>query len=265
MPFAKVNGQNIYFEDSGGDGPALIFSHGLLMDSSMFAPQVAALRSRHRCIAWDERGHGQTATATGVCAPFSYYDSADDLAALLAHLGIAQAVLIGMSQGGYLSLRCALTHPDIVRALVLINTQALAEDPAKMTGYHDMVQDWAANGLSEQTAAMIEFVLLGEQWPGAAAWREKWKKTVPADLLQSFQTLGARDDISGQIGRIAVPALVIHSDGDRSIELPSAQAMADALANAQFVMVPGAGHASNLTHPHAVNPAIESFLATLHS
>jgi pimeloyl-ACP methyl ester carboxylesterase len=265
MPFAQVNGQHIHFEDSGGDGPALVFSHGLLMDGSMFEPQVAALKSRYRCIVWDERGHGQTATATGVCAPFSYYDSADDLAALLAHLGIQQAVLIGMSQGGYLSLRCALTHPEIVRALILINTQALPEDPAKITGYQDMLQDWTDNGLSEQRASTIEFVLLGVQWPGAAVWREKWKNTAPADLLQSFQALSARDDISEQIGRIAVPALVIHSDGDRAIELPRAKAMADALTHAQMVMVPGAGHASNLTHPHAVNPAIDSFLATLNS
>lgn len=261
MPFAQVNGQNIYFEDSGGAGPALVFSHGLLMDSSMFAPQVAALKSRYRCIAWDERGHGQT--GTGVCAPFSYYDSADDLAALLAHLGIKEAVLVGMSQGGYLSLRCALSHPEIVRALILIDTQALPEDPAKMPGYQAMLQDWAVNGLSEQTAATIEYIILGEQWPGAAVWREKWKRTAPADLLQSFQTLGTRDDISTQIGRIAVPALVIHGESDRAIELPRAKTMADALPNAQIVVVPGAGHASNLTHPNAVNPAIESFLATL--
>jgi pimeloyl-ACP methyl ester carboxylesterase len=263
MPSVKVKGQNIYFEDSGGDGPALIFSHGLLMDSSMFEPQVAALKSRYRCIAWDERGHGLT--ATGVCAPFSYYDSADDLAALLAHLGIKQAVLIGMSQGGYLSLRCALTHPEIVRALVLINTQALPEDPVKMSGYQAMVQDWAANGLSEQAAAIVEYAILGEQWPGAAVWRAKWKSAAPADLLRSFQALSERDDISEQIKRIDVPALVIHSDGDRSIALASAKAMADALPDAEFVVVPGAGHASNLTHPQAVNPAIDAFLTTLAS
>lgn len=261
MPFVQVNGQAIYFEDSGGAGPVLVFSHGLLMDSSMFAPQVAVLKARYRCIVWDERGHGQS--ATGVCAPFSYYDSADDLAALLAQLGIKQAVLVGMSQGGYLSLRCALTHPEIVLALILIDTQALPEDPAKMPLYQAMLQDWVANGLSEQSAATIEHIILGQQWPGAAAWREKWKKVAPADLLQSFQTLGTRDDISGRIGRIAVPALVIHGDNDRAIELPRAKAMADALPNAQIVVVPGAGHASNLTHAHIVNPAIESFLATL--
>ena len=261
MPFAQVNGQSIYFEDSGGAGPALIFSHGLLMDSSMFAPQVAALKSRYRCIVWDERGHGQS--AIGVCAPFSYYDSADDLAALLAQLGIKQAVLVGMSQGGYLSLRCALTHPEIVLALILIDTQALPEDPAKMPLYQAMLQDWVANGLSEKSAATTEHIILGQQWPGATAWREKWKEIGPADLLQSFQTLGTRDDISGRIGRIAVPALVLHGDNDRAIEFPRAKAMADALPNAQIVVVPGAGHASNLTHAHIVNPAIESFLATL--
>lgn len=261
MPFAQVNGQKLYFEDSGGAGPAIIFSHGLLMDSSMFAPQVAALKSRYRCIAWDERGHGQT--ASGVCAPFSYYDSADDLAALLGHLGIKQAVLVGMSQGGYLSLRCALTHPEVVRALILIDTQAMTEDAAKMPGYQAMLQGWAANGLSDQTAAIIESIILGEQWPGAAVWRAKWKKIAVADLLQSFQTLGARDDISDQIGRIAVPTLVLHGDSDHAIELARAKAMADGIANARLVLVPGAGHASNLTHAQFVNPAIESFLASL--
>ena len=163
MPFAQVNGQNLYFEDSGGNGPAIVFSHGLLMDSSMFAPQVAALKSRYRCITWDERGHGQTAGAE--CAPFSYYDSANDLAALLAHLGVKQAVLAGMSQGGYLSLRCALTHPDIVRALVLIDTQAMPEDPALMPGHQALVEDWVTNGLSDQTAAIIEHIILVTNGP----------------------------------------------------------------------------------------------------
>src|SRR5262249_35932152 len=105
MPIAEVNGQKLFYEDTGGDAPAVIFSHGLFMDHAMFDPQVAALKGRWRCIAWDERGHGGTAGTT--LAPFSYYDSADDLAALLAHIGVKRAVLAGMSQGGFLSLRCA--------------------------------------------------------------------------------------------------------------------------------------------------------------
>ena len=261
MPHAQVNGQNLYFEDTGGDGPVLVFSHGLLMDASMFAPQVDALKARYRCISWDERGHGRTAGTD--CAPFSYYDSANDLAALLAHLGIRQAVLVGMSQGGYLSLRCALTHPGVVRALVLIDTQALPEDPARMPGYKALLEDWAQNGLSEQTAALLEHIILGDGWSGAAAWRAKWKEVVPANLLQCFQTLGARDDISTDIARITVPALVVHGESDNAIDLPRAQAMAATLPDARLVVVPGAGHAANLTHPQAVTPAIEAFLGSL--
>ena len=95
MPFAPVNGQNIYYEDTGGRGPVIVFSHGLLMDRSMFDPQIEALQGQFRCISWDERGHGQTADPEH-CAPFSYYDSADDLAALLKFLGVDKAVLVGM-------------------------------------------------------------------------------------------------------------------------------------------------------------------------
>ena len=261
MPYAQVNGQKLYFEDTGGPGPALIFSHGLLMDSSMFAPQVEALRSRFRCISWDERGHGRTATET--CEPFSYYDSANDLAALLTHLGIEQAVLIGMSQGGYLSLRCALTHPGRVRALVLIDTQAMVEDPELMPHHQALLQTWCTSGLSDEIATIVEHTILGESWPGAAAWRDKWKALQPANLVQAFTTLATRDDISEQIARIQVPALVIHGDKDAAIALPRAQAMAKALPHSETVLVAGAGHAANLTHPKPVNAAIEKFLASL--
>ncbi|MDP9899219.1 alpha/beta fold hydrolase [Variovorax ginsengisoli] len=261
MPIAHLNGQDLYFEDSGGDGPAVIFSHGLLMDSSMFEPQVAALKSRYRCIVWDERGHGRTATDT--CTPFTYYDSANDLAALLAHLGVQRAVLAGMSQGGYLSLRCALTHPALVRALILIDTQAMLEDPAQMPHHQALVEDWVTNGLSDANAQVIEHIILGDGWPGAAPWHTKWKQTLPVNLLQCFTTLAARDDISDRVPEIAVPALVVHGESDQAIDLSRAMAMANALPNAHVVTVPGAGHAANLTHPTAVNPAIEKFLASL--
>ena len=78
MPYAEVNGQRLSYEDTGGIGPVIIFSHGFLLDGTMFAPQVAALRDRYRCVVWDARGHGKTAGAT--LEPFSYYDSANELA-----------------------------------------------------------------------------------------------------------------------------------------------------------------------------------------
>jgi pimeloyl-ACP methyl ester carboxylesterase len=260
MPNAIINGQSIYFEDTGGTGQPLIFSHGLLMDHSMFASQVQALSSRYRCISWDERGHGLTQDAT---EPFSYYDSANDLAALLDHLGIKQAVLVGMSQGGYLSLRAALLHPQIVRALVLIDTQAQPEDPAKLPGYMQMVTDWVQHGLSDETATIIEHIILGAGFIGAAEWKARWKNFRPNNLQQIFTTLGSRDDISNRLGEIQAPSLVIHGELDAAIEVARAQDMTRRLVHAELVVIPGAGHAANLTHAAAVNPHIERFLASL--
>ena len=62
MPYANVNGQRLYYEDTGESGSAIVFSHELLLDGTMFAPHVTAFRARYRCIVWDQRGHGKTAT-----------------------------------------------------------------------------------------------------------------------------------------------------------------------------------------------------------
>ena len=91
MPIAKINGQSIAYDDTGGDGPALIFSHGFLMDRTMFEAQLDSFRGNYRCVVWDERGFGDTPVA----GPFSYWDSADDAVALMDHLGIDRAVLLG--------------------------------------------------------------------------------------------------------------------------------------------------------------------------
>ena len=261
MPFASVNGQRLFYEDSGGTGPAVIFSHGLFMDHEMFAPQVEALSDRYRCITWDERGHGQTAGDT--LEPFSYYDSADDLAALLAHLGIERAVLAGMSQGGFLSMRCALTHADKVRALILIDTQAGVEDPTKMAGYEQLLHDWTTNGLSEEVANIIEGIILGENWPGATYWKAKWRAMSAGNVAGCFATLSARDDITPRISAIKVPTLVVHGAADAAIPLALAEVLVERIAGAQLAVIPGAGHAANLTHPAATNAALAEFLNRL--
>src|SRR2546421_8047375 len=142
MPFADVDDQRIFYQDSGGSGPVVVFSHGFLMDHEMFAPQVAALSHEFRCITWDERGFGQT-EAHG---PFTYWDSGRDCVALLDHLGLDGAVLVGMSQGGFLSMRAALSHPDRVKGLALIDTQAGVEAEAARPAYDAMDQQWGTQG-----------------------------------------------------------------------------------------------------------------------
>ena len=259
MPYAKVNGQNLHYTDSGGDKPALIFSHGLLMDCSMFEAQIAAFKTDYRCIAWDERGHGGTGDATSA---FTYYDSADDAVALLASLGIKQAVFIGMSQGGFLSLRVALKHPDAVRGVVLLGSQAGTEDPAALPANTALVEAWATHGMTEEIAAMLEHIIGGERFVGAP-WRVKWAKVTPANLQQIFATLVTRDDLTDQLYKITAPTLIVHGDADAAISLDRAQIVAAKVPHNKLIVIAGGGHAANMTHAPEVNQAIKDFLVAL--
>jgi pimeloyl-ACP methyl ester carboxylesterase len=259
MSWHAINGQRIYFEDSGGEGPAVVLSHGFLMDHEMFAAQLDALRPEYRVITWDERCHGQTATSPDA---FTYWDSAEDLAGLLDHIGVERAVVGGMSQGGFLSLRFALRHPDRVQALVLIDSQAGVEDPDKAQTYEVMLDVWEAEGLHEQMGETVAAILFGSDWPGRGPWIEKWGRWPRHLLRQMFHTLVGREDIHDRLGEIAAPALVVHGTADTAIDMELAERMCSGLADCRgLVRVEGAGHSSNLTHPEPVNVALRQFLS----
>jgi len=256
MPYADVNGQHLYYEDSGGNGPPVVFSHGFLMDHEMFAPQVAALAGTFRCITWDERGFG----GTPATAPFTYYDSAADCLALLQYLGIQRAVLAGMSQGGFLSLRAALLAPDRVKALVLIDTQAGVEDPAALPLYEAMHDEWVANGPANVQDAIAELILGGGYDP--AVWIAKWDAAPRENMSLPFRCLVDRDDITERLGEILCPAIIFHGDVDQSIPMADAEILRDRLKGCErLVVVAGAAHASNLSHPDQVNGPLREFLA----
>jgi pimeloyl-ACP methyl ester carboxylesterase len=259
LPKHDINGQQIYFEDSGGEGMPVVFSHGLLMDHEMFAPQVKALRSQYRVITWDERCHGLTETTT---EPFSYWDSADDLAGLLTHLGIERAVMGGMSQGGLLSLRFALRYPERVRALVFFDSQAGAEDPDKAHTYGLMLEVWESEGLHEPMAETIAAIIFGSDWPGRGPWIAKWRERRPEHLRQMFNPLVDREDLHDRLGEIKAPALVIHGTADAAIEMELAERLCSGLPNCRgLVKVEGAGHSANLSDPEPVNRALLAFLS----
>lgn len=255
--FALLNGQRLHWTDSGGSGPVVLLSHGFLMDHTMFDPQVAALAPEFRVITWDERGFGATEFDG---KPFDYWDSARDAFALLDHLGVDRAVVGGMSQGGFLSLRMALLAPERIRGLVLIDTQAGAEDPTQAETYRDMLEAWATVGPGEGLAGVVAQLIIGDP-ELEAVWIARWQQADPALIVEPGRCLLEREDISGRLAEITCPALVIHGDEDSAIEMPAAQALAAGLVGAgEVFVVEGAAHAANLTHPERVNFALLHFL-----
>ncbi|HET9451382.1 MAG TPA: alpha/beta hydrolase, partial [Aggregicoccus sp.] len=103
MPLLSVNGTQLYYEDSGGEGEPVVFSHGLLWSSQLFAPQVQALRARYRCIAYDHRGQGRSAKPPGRSVDIeTVYE---DAVALIETLGVASCHFVGLSMGGFVGMR----------------------------------------------------------------------------------------------------------------------------------------------------------------
>lgn len=199
MPYLEREGARIFYEDTGGDGPAVLFSHGILMDHTMFDPQVRALAGRYRCIRWDERGHGETESS----GSFSYWDLADDAVGLLDDLGVQRAIFVGMSQGGFISLRAALKHAERVAGLFLIDTQAGPENPEVLPYYESLATEWATKGPSIDLARPVADIILGPADPDP--WIEKWMRKPPHYVIEPFNCLAGREDITDRLPEIGAP------------------------------------------------------------
>ena len=228
MSFADVNGQHIYFEDSGGDGAAVLFSHGFLMDHEMFVHQVAALSAEFRCISWDERGFGQTEADDD----FTYWDSADDSAravdasryrASVPRRHVARRVPLHARRAA-----CA----ERVLGLGLIDTQSGPEPEEARPVYDAMTDEWLANGASDELAGAVASIILS---PGndLAPWIAKWQARPREFIRAPYRALIEREDISDRLPEISAPAIVFHGEADAAIPMERAEQLLAELPNCE--------------------------------
>ena len=257
MPFFEREGICFAYDEFGpSEAPVIVFSHGFLMDGDMFQPNIAELMNEFRCVVWDQRGFGATGpTAKG----FSYWDSAKDLIALLDHLEIASASLVGMSQGGFLSMRAALLEPDRFRTLVLISTRSDLDSEQVVQSFEDLKAEWARNG-AKNVAVNLSAFLFGPEYT-ASVWIRKWMKLRAEHFEHPVNALIFRDDVTHRLTEITHAAIVFHGSDDIAINPDCGKMLAAALPNCKgFVLVDKAGHTPNLTHAGVVTPVLRDFL-----
>jgi pimeloyl-ACP methyl ester carboxylesterase len=246
--------------DEAGYGPAIVFSHGTMMDRSMFGPQLATLSRSFRVIAFDHRA--RTAHWRG---PYSLDDLARDCLALLDELGIERCILGGMSMGGFMALRLALRHPERLNAMILIDSMASAP-LSPNEGFFHALKD--SGPLSEAVAQRNADILFGVTTKSRRpelieAWKTRWRDFTGASVYWETASWLRREDLSSRLSEISVPTLVIHGEEDTIIPIAAGQEMADGVQNGHFVSVANAGHTSNLEDPDAVNTAISDFVESL--
>ena len=259
MPEFEHDGWRLAYEDRG-EGPAVLLVHGVLMDRTMFDPQVEALADRWRFVTPDLRGHGESEHRR---AGYTQWDLMEDHVALLDHLGIDRAVWGGVSQGGFQSLRAALRHPDRVAGLVLIDSQAGPEDPNRAPMYEASAAVAAESGWNEDILGIAAQMIIGANAPDELKrhWIERWSTQDTSDAVEVIEVVTRRDDVTDRLDEIEAPAVVIHGEDDIAIEMDLARTLADGLPGlVELVTVPAAGHSSTVENPQPVTSAIERFL-----
>lgn len=257
MQYSKGNLVIDYTDD--GRGLPVVLLHAFATDRTLWEPQVRALGDRFRIIAPDLRGFGGSSATDGSAVSMDRY--ADDVVALLDHLGIRSAVVGGISLGGYVALSYALRYPHRLAGLILANTRAGVDNPEWASFREALVRDIEKRG----TAAVVENY--GDK-PFSPTCAEEVKDRARKMMLRQPVTglasgvrgMAQRPDRLVGLANIRAPTLVISGTQDAYIPSSEGQAMHCAIADSMFVDIVGAGHLSNIDTPGEFNRVVDDFL-----
>jgi pimeloyl-ACP methyl ester carboxylesterase len=249
--------------DVDGSGPTVVLAHGFGGSARNFGPQMRALKDRHRVVRYDARGHARSEAPTDPAA-YTPATFVGDMGRVLDDLGVATAVVGGLSMGAGIALRFAFAHPERVRGLVLCAFPAAADDPDGFAGKalrfaerieHDGLEAagedyvWGPGTKLDRNA--VNFVRQGflEHPPHGLALTLRGVIAVQPSVAA----------MRAELATLRVPVLIVVGSEDG----PSRRAC-DALAGAvqypRVVVVPGAGHVVNLQNPDEVSAALQEFL-----
>lgn len=243
-----------------GSGPALVLVHGYPLDGGMWSGVARALSTEFRVLKPDLPGRPENpAPAGGTIEGY-----ADFLAALVraspGPVGIA-----GFSMGGYAVLGLLSDHPAGIAAVALVDTRAAADDEAGRARREDSLASVAAGGAAAVADAMVP-KLLSPEARGRADVVERVRRTIlrqtPATLTSDLEAMRDRPDRTAFLPAISIPALVIAGEKDEITPPEEARRMAEAIPGAQFVEIPGSGHATPIERPRAVAAALGAFFRT---
>lgn len=253
-PLFDSGGVSLHYEVEG-DGPAILLTHGFSSTGAMWAPQRPLLARSYKVVTWDVRGHGRSESPPSLDA-YSAEHATADMVRLLDHLGIEQAVIGGLSLGGYLSLRFALEHPQRVRALVICDSGP---------GYRNPEARQAWNDNAEARAKLFEEKGLESLSTSTPERRQSVRlhRSVDGLILAARGLLTQHDGkVMEGLSTITVPTLIVVGADDEPF-LGAAKYMARKIFGARHEVIEGGGHAVNLDQPEAFYGVLDSFLSSL--
>jgi pimeloyl-ACP methyl ester carboxylesterase len=257
---AQANGITLAYSDRG-QGLPLVCLHAFPFNRTMWEPQLTGLSDRFRVIAVDLRGHGESD------APLWRYTLelyADDVKGLLDLLSIQQAVLIGLSMGGYLSFAFYRKYPDRIKGLVLADTRAEADKPEAVAWRFGLAQRVYKEGSKAVADEMGPKLLSPKSYQTNQALVQRVRAIITgtpvSGIVGDLMAIAERPDSVALLKQIACPTLVLVGEDDALTTPEENKRIAGGIAGARFQTIPAAGHISNMEQPEVFNQAVVAFL-----
>lgn len=257
MSYFEHAGCQLHFEDYG-QGTPLLLVHGLGSSIRDWEYQLPALSARHRLIALDVRGHGRSGKPREA---YSIKAFADDVAALIEHLGLERVHLVGISMGGMIAFQLAVDHPELLLSLTIVNSTP--EVRAKnLSERWQLLKRWSLSRLLslETIGKGLGRILFPR--PEQAELRQKIEQRWPQNDKRAY--LASLDAIIGwsvweRLGAITCPTLVISGDRDYT-PVAHKQRYVQAMRNARLVVIEQSRHATPMDQPERFNTTLLDFI-----
>jgi pimeloyl-ACP methyl ester carboxylesterase len=251
METIDVNGIRLAFERRG-KGTPLVLLHGYPLDHHLWDAVVPLLEDTFDLILPDLRGFGGSSTVDSF---YAMEDYASDIAALLDHLGIQKAAVVGHSMGGYVALAFARLYPERVTGLGLVSSQVLADPPDRKEGRYKSAAEVADKGIGSVVAAMTPKFTSDARLQEFA--RNSMEQQQPAAYIGALKAMAERVDSTPLLSALTVPVLLVHGDSDALIPIDRAREVKTALPNAYLVEIGGAGHMPMMESPEKTAEALK--------
>jgi 3-oxoadipate enol-lactonase len=258
MAFTRANDIVLHHQVVGREGaPALVFANSLGSDFRIWQEIVPSLADRYRIVLYDKRGHGLSDAPSG---PYTIDDHTEDLLALLDHLHVENAALVGLSVGGMIAQRIAVKAPARVRALVLCDTAAKIGTPESWAERIAAVEASGIDGIAD--SVLQRWFTQSFRATRPAEWNG-WRNMLVRTPVQGYVGTCAaiRDaDLTTDAARIAVPTLCLVGDQDGSTPPDLVRHTAGLIPGARFNIIEEAGHIPCIEQPHATAQLIDQHL-----